>query len=244
MGLTYQSSKNSALTDIFHVAKKENQFVIALAGNPNTGKSTLFNSLTGLHQHTGNWPGKTVVNARGEYKHEDKDFILVDLPGTYSLFSSSVEEEVARDFICFSNADAVVVVADATCLERNLNLVYQVMELTKQTILCINLIDEAKKKEIDIDANGLEKELGIPVIMCAARSGIGIDDLKHAIYNLTIGTVTPSPNLVIYNEKYEELLNRIGPLIEKYSGDINPRWIALRMVDGDEKLIKSLKEFM
>lgn len=244
MGLTYQSSKNSALTDIFHVAKKENQFVIALAGNPNTGKSTLFNSLTGLHQHTGNWPGKTVVNARGEYKHEDKDFILVDLPGTYSLFSSSVEEEVARDFICFSNADAVVVVADATCLERNLNLVYQVMELTKQTILCINLIDEAKKKEIDIDANGLEKELGIPVIMCAARSGIGIDDLKHAIYNLTIGTVTPSPNLVIYNEKYEELLNRISPLIEKYSGDINPRWIALRMVDGDEKLINSLKEFM
>ena len=146
MGLTYQSTKSHALTDIFHIDKNDNQFVIALAGNPNTGKSTVFNSLTGLHQHTGNWPGKTVVNARGEFSYKDKDFILVDLPGTYSLFSSSVEEEVARDFICFGNADAVVVVADATCLERNLNLVYQVMELTNNVILCINLIDKQKEK--------------------------------------------------------------------------------------------------
>ena len=244
MGLTYQSSKNSALTDIFHVDKNESQLVIALAGNPNTGKSTLFNSLTGLHQHTGNWPGKTVVNARGEFSHKDKDFILVDLPGTYSLFSSSVEEEVARDFICFGNPDAVVVVADATCLERNLNLVYQVMELTDRVILCINLIDEAKKKEIYIDSYGLENELGIPVILCAARSGFGITDLKHAIYSLTMGKVNPSPNIIKYDENFEEILNTISSLIEEYSGDINPRWIALRMIDGDEKLINSLKEFM
>ena len=146
MGLTYQSTQTSALTDIFHIDKSENQIVVALAGNPNTGKSTVFNSLTGLNQHTGNWPGKTVVNARGEFKYMDKEFILVDLPGTYSLFSASVEEEVARDFICFGNLDAVIVVADATCLERNLNLVYQVMELTNPVILCINLIDEAQKR--------------------------------------------------------------------------------------------------
>ena len=244
MGLTFQSTKNSALTDIFHIDKNENQIVIALAGNPNTGKSTVFNSLTGLHQHTGNWPGKTVVNARGEFKYEDKDFILVDLPGTYSLFSSSVEEEVARDFICFGNADAVVVVADATCLERNLNLVYQVMELTYNVVLCINLIDEAKKKRIEIDAKGLEKELGIPIVLCAARSGIGITDLKQAIYEVSIGKAKPSPKLVHYDEKYEEMLNRISPLIEEYSGDISPRWIALRIVDGDEKLINSLNEFI
>ncbi|TAH74858.1 MAG: ferrous iron transport protein B [Anaerolineaceae bacterium] len=244
MGLTFQSTKNSALTDIFHINKLENQFVIALAGNPNTGKSTVFNSLTGLHQHTGNWPGKTVVNARGEFNHEDKDFILVDLPGTYSLFSSSVEEEVARDFICFGNADAVVVVADATCLERNLNLVYQVMELTDKVVLCINLIDEAKKKKIEIDAHGLEKELGIPIVLCAARSGIGIMDLKQAIYNLVEGKVKPSPNHVQYIDEYEEILSKLCPILQEYSGNINPRWLALRMIDGDEKLIRSLNEFI
>ncbi len=244
MGLTFQSTKNSALTDIFHIDKNDNQFIIALAGNPNTGKSTVFNSLTGLHQHTGNWPGKTVVNARGNFKHKDKDFILVDLPGTYSLFSSSAEEEVARDFICFGNADAVVVVADATCLERNLNLVYQVMELTDNVILCINLMDEAKKKKIEIDAIGLQNELGIPVILCAARSNVGISDLKEAVYQLATGQLKPIPNTVHYDMEYEELLNRISPLVEEYSSDINPRWIALRIIDGDEKLINSLNEFL
>src|SRR5690606_3884507 len=145
--------------------------VIALAGNPNTGKSTVFNVLTGLHQHTGNWPGKTVVNAKGQFTYNEKEFILVDLPGTYSIFASSVEEEVARDFLCFGNPDAVIVVVDATCLERNLNLVYQVMELTNNVILCINLIDEARKKNIIIDSKGISEELGIPVVPCAARKG-------------------------------------------------------------------------
>lgn len=244
MGLTFQSSKKSALTDIFHISKDEDQYLIALAGNPNTGKSTVFNSLTGLHQHTGNWPGKTVVNARGEFSHEDTDFILVDLPGTYSLFSSSVEEEVARDFICFGNADAVIVVADATCLERNLNLLYQVMELTDNVVLCINLIDEAKKKKIEIDALGLEKELGIPVVLSAARSGIGIMELKKAIHQVVTGKVKPNPNIIKYNDEYEEILNKLIPILEEYSGDISPRWIALRLIDGDDKLINSLVEFI
>ena len=126
MGLTAQSTKSTAMKDIFNIERKPNQYVIALAGNPNTGKSTVFNYLTGLHQHTGNWPGKTVVNARGEFKYKGNEYVLVDLPGTYSLLSSSIDEEVARDFICYGDYDAVIVVTDATCLERNLNLVFQV----------------------------------------------------------------------------------------------------------------------
>lgn len=147
MGLTYRSTKREALQDLFAIDKTEDQFVIALAGNPNTGKSTVFNALTGLHQHTGNWPGKTVTNARGEFKTKEHDYVLVDLPGTYSLFATSEEELVARDFICFGQPDAVVVVTDATALERNLHLAFQIMELTTRVILCINLIDEAEKKE-------------------------------------------------------------------------------------------------
>ena len=146
----------------------------------------------------------------GEFSYNDDEFILVDLPGTYSLFSSSVEEEVARDFICFGNADAVVVVVDATCLERNLNLVYQLMELTDKLVLCINLIDEAKSKKIEIDAKGLESELGIPVVLCAARSDIGISDLKAALYQVTTGIINPSTNVVYYEDPIETLLTKLN----------------------------------
>jgi len=240
MGLTFESTKNSAMTDIFKIEKKENQYVIALAGNPNTGKSTVFNTLTGLHQHTGNWPGKTVVNARGEFAYKNKENILVDLPGTYSLFASSVEEEVARDFICFGNSDAVIVVTDATCLERNLNLVYQVMELTDNVILCINLIDEAKKKNIVINGKGIEKELGIPVVLCAARSGQGIKELKEEVYKITAGQIKPKPNTVIYNDYIEKKVKSIRPIIEKNIKEVNSRWLALRIIDGDKKLMDSI----
>lgn len=135
------------LREHFGITSKEGQIVIALAGNPNVGKSTVFNALTGLRQHTGNWPGKTVDHAQGTFSYRDKSFLLVDLPGTYSILAHTVEEEIARDFICFGKPDVTVVVLDATSLERNLNLALQVMEITSQVIVCVNLIDEAQKRK-------------------------------------------------------------------------------------------------
>lgn len=231
MGLTSQSTGRVRPGDIFYVEKEKDEHVIALAGNPNTGKSTVFNYLTGLKQHTGNWPGKTVVNAQGEYSYNKNDYILVDLPGAYSLFTSSKDEEVAKDFICFGNHDAVVVVADASCLERNLNLVFQIMELTDNVILCVNLIDEAKKKNIYINKGMLEKLLNIPVILTAARSGIGMDELKNCIEEVVLKKRLIRPNRVIYNEKIEDKVNCIVPVLESYGID-NPRYYALRFLDS------------
>lgn len=150
--------------EMFGIHTKGQEWVIALAGNPNVGKSTVFNSLTGLRQHTGNWPGKTVDNAQGTYTYKNQQFLLVDLPGTYSLLAQSVEEEIARDFICFGKPDATVVVLDATALERNLNLALQIMEITSRVVICVNLMDEARKKGIKIDLQALRKELGVPVV--------------------------------------------------------------------------------
>ncbi|MBC8061018.1 MAG: ferrous iron transport protein B [Clostridiaceae bacterium] len=240
MGLTRQSTGIDTLCKMYVVDKKEDQYIFALAGNPNTGKSTVFNALTGLKQHTGNWPGKTVTNARGFFRVSDKEYILVDLPGTYSIFASSVEEEVARDFICFGNVDAVIVVTDATCLERNLNLVYQVMELTDNVILCINLIDEAIKKNIVIHGEGIEKELGIPVVLCSARSGIGLEDLKEKIYRVSIGDIKPRPNKVVYQPYIESMLMEILPLVEEKVKGVNSKWLSLRFIDGDESILNTI----
>ena len=153
------------------------RFTIALAGNPNTGKSTVFNALTGLKQHTGNWPGKTVGKAEGSFAYADDVYTIVDLPGTYSLSSTSEDEEIARDFILFSRPDVTVVVADATRLERNMNLLLQVLQITDKAVLCVNLLDEARRNKIEIDLNGLSRRLGIPVVGASARSGKGIDTL-------------------------------------------------------------------
>ena len=246
MGLTRYASTKEGMTDIFYVEKTSpKDLVIALAGNPNTGKSTVFNALTGLHQHTGNWPGKTVANARGNYSHRDKNFILVDLPGTYSLLASSVEEQIARDFICFGRPDATVVVADATCLERNLNLILQVIELTDNVVVCVNLMDEAKKKKIEIDILKLQLELGVPVVGTAARSGVGLKDLLDAVYNVSTGKVKTSPKRVLYPEDIENLLEKVIPEIDGYvNNTILARWLALRFIDGDKTIIESIKNYM
>lgn len=154
---------------------------IALAGNPNVGKSTVFNSLTGLNQHTGNWPGKTVTGAQGTFTYKDTSFLLVDLPGTYSLTATSVDETVAREYICCGEADLILVVADGTCLKRNFNLILQILSITENVVLCVNLLDEARKKKISIDLEKLSQMLNIPVIGMAARSGEGLDQLRETL---------------------------------------------------------------
>lgn len=246
MGLTGQSSGLALLKDKFNIAKKaENQIVIALAGNPNTGKSTLFNYLTGLNQHTGNWPGKTVANAQGNFKYKDKEYLLVDLPGTYSILANSQEEEVARDFICFGNPKITIVIADATCLERNLNLVLQVMEIADNVILCLNLIDEATRKGIKIDTNKLEEELKIPVIPMVARDGIGVAKLKDTIDQIIEGKLQPNPLKIKYNNKIESLVSDIVETLPGYvKENFKARWIALRLIDGDDSILKSIQEFL
>lgn len=161
--------------------KHASDLVIALAGNPNVGKSTLFNQLTGMHQHTGNWPGKTVLNAQGYCSYQGQGYVLVDIPGCYSLAAHSADEEAARDFICSGIPDSVVVVCDATCLERNLILALQIMEVTKKVVVCVNLMDEAAKKGISINLKLLEERLKVPVIGMVARSKKGISKLFHAL---------------------------------------------------------------
>ena len=243
MGLTQQSTKIKSLEDIFHIEKKDNEIMIALAGNPNTGKSTVFNYLTGLKQHTGNWPGKTVCTARGDFSYKDINYSLIDLPGTYSLFPLSQEEIVARDFICFGNPDAVIVVCDSTCIERNLNLAFQVMELTDNVILCLNLLDEATKKGITINKDKLEDILGIPVVLTSARNGFGMDILKETLDKVVKGDYIFNNKPVYYDDEIESIINSIKEDLSEIIPSINPRWLGLRLIDGDESILTSLNEY-
>jgi ferrous iron transport protein B len=246
MGLTCQSCGKALLKEKFDIkVGNPDELVIALAGNPNVGKSTVFNALTGLKQHTGNWPGKTVTNARGNYKYKNKKFVLVDLPGTYSLLANSVEEQVARDFICFGKPDATVVVTDATCLERNLNLVLQVIELTNNVILCVNLMDEAKRKGISINLKALEKTLGIPVVGTSARSGEGLIALIDKIHAIGIGIEKSSPKKLIYPKELEDQIEKLIPPLKEILGDeLNPRWVALKILEGDPTILHSIQQFL
>lgn len=218
--------------------------VVALAGNPNTGKSTIFNALTGLRQHTGNWPGKTVTNAQGHYIHRGKPFLIVDLPGTYSLLANSPDEQVTRDFICFGKPDATIIVADATNLERNLNLALQVIEATDKVVLCVNLLDEAERKGIVVNLERLAAELGIPVIGTVARSQKGLIKLKDTIDDLVTGEIKTTPLKLRYTEYIESKIEELTPYLENLlKGFIDPRWVALRIIEGDNTLINSIEQY-
>jgi ferrous iron transport protein B len=245
MGLTAQSTGIYAFLEELNQNPVKADAIIALAGNPNTGKSTVFNGLTGLNQHTGNWPGKTVVLAKGNYQHKNQNITLVDLPGTYSLLANSADEQVARDFICFGIPDATVVIADATCLERNLNLVTQVMEITPKTVICVNLVDEAKRKKIEIDCSKLEWILGIPVIPTAARDKVGLNELKDTIHKVAFGKKNSQPKRLTYNETIEKAINEIQGEVETLlQGQFNSRWVALRLLDGDTTIITEIKNYL
>ena len=226
------------------VNMENSDFVIALAGNPNTGKSTVFNALTGLRQHTGNWPGKTVTRAEGAFSFGDKQYKMVDLPGTYSLLSTSLDEEVARDFILFGQPDVTVIVVDATRLERNLNLVLQVLEITDRAVVCLNLIDEARRHKLKVDERRLSRDLGVPVVPTAARQGEGLQELLQAIHEVATGQVVCKP----YRAKSEspaikQALAKLVPQIEAaFPGLPNARWVALRLLDGDERLIQAVRQ--
>ncbi|MCF6286890.1 MAG: 50S ribosome-binding GTPase [Candidatus Hydrogenedentes bacterium] len=213
-------------------------FVVALAGNPNTGKSTVFNALTGLRQHVGNWPGKTVARAEGWWQHGDFRFQVVDLPGTYSLLSTSTDEEIARDFVVFGAPDCTVIVVDSTALERNLNLVFQILEITDRVVVCVNLLDEARAKGILIDLDGLQQRLGVPVVGTTARSGKGLDVLKEAILGIAARRIDTEPLSVPYEPELQQAIDELLPGIERaFPGLPNPRWIALRLIDaGDARL--------
>lgn len=220
--------------------------VVALAGNPNVGKSTVFNGLTGMNQHTGNWPGKTVSNAQGRCEHNGRGFVMVDIPGSYSLMAHSAEEEVARDFICFGDPDAVVVVCDATCLERNLNLVLQTIEITPRTVVCVNLMDEAEKKKIRVDIDELSRQLGVPVTGACARSGKGLDALMDAVDEITQKKdALADPVRVLYAPAVEEAVKTLEPSLRECCGNaLSPRWLALRLLEGEDDLIRSAQQYL
>ena len=218
-------------------------FVVALAGNPNTGKSTVFNALTGLRQHTGNWPGKTVTRAEGAYSYGQKRYKIVDRPGTYSLLSTTLDEEVARDFILFGQPDVTVVVVDATRLERNLNLVLQVLEITDRAVLSLNLMDEARRHQLQVDDRRLARDLGIPVVPMSARRGEGIADLLRAVHEVATGATVCNPHRL--QSEPAGLKRAVAQLVTQinavYPGLPNARWVAMRLLDGDQRIIDAMQ---
>jgi ferrous iron transport protein B len=217
------------------------QYTVALAGNPNTGKSTVFNALTGLRQHTGNWPGKTVSRAEGRFVHAGTTFRLVDLPGTYSLLSASIDEEIARNFILFGQPDCTVVVVDATVLERNLNLVFQVMEITDKVVVCVNLMDEARRKGLEVNIDRLSTELGVPAVGTSARSGEGLGELVRTIAGVVEGRIATSPRLPAIPEAAKALVDELVLTIQAlYPALHNARWIAYRLIEGDYRIRQAL----
>jgi ferrous iron transport protein B len=215
--------------------------VIALAGNPNTGKSTLFNALTGLRQHTGNWPGKTVTRAEGGFEFSGVRYKLVDLPGTYSLLSASQDEEVARNFLLFGRPDCTVVVVDASALERNLYLVLQVLEITDRVVVAVNLMDEARRRGIEVDTRSLARDLGVPVVPIVARTNDNVMALLAEVASVSAGETATHPLRSHGTPEFERAISRLVPMIESLVPDVpNARWIAIRLLDGDAAVEQAL----
>lgn len=248
MGLSRDSVGIKSVDCGLSVKKKDdNDKVIALAGNPNVGKSTVFNQLTGMNQHTGNWPGKTVANAQGWCSDGDQGYVMVDIPGCYSLMAHSTEEEVARDFICFENPDAVVVVCDATCLERNLNLVLQIIEASRRVVVCVNLMDEAEKKKIRLHLDILEERLGVPVAATAARSKKGLDQIYACLSRSLKETEREQEEkiLVRYPEYIEAAIAKLSPAVKKASEErVCVRWLCARLLDSNENLMGAVNKYL
>ena len=216
--------------------------VVALAGNPNTGKSTVFNALTGLRQHTGNWPGKTVSRAEGGYEFAGVRYKLVDLPGTYSLLSASQDEEIARDFILFGQPDCTIVVTDATALERNLNLALQVLEISDKVVVCVNLMDEARRKGLAVDTRSLARDLGVPCVAASARTGEGLRELISTVADVIEGNIHTQPHRVTGSPEFQRVVGELAPLIEALAPGLpNARWVAMRLLDGDLRARQALE---
>ena len=243
MGLT-KSSTGFGTKNVFNKKSPEEKDIktIALIGNPNVGKSTVFNTLTGMKQHTGNWPGKTIAVAEGYCEYENQKYKLVDLPGTYSLLAHSAEEEITRDFICFGKIDLALVVCDATCLERNLNLVLQTLEICKKTVVCINLLDEAKRKNIEIDFDVLEKSLGVPVVGVVAHKKKTLKLLMKTIKE-SIEKNSFNPTSINYEFSIKEACEKAEKALKETTEDsVNIKWLSVKLIENDDDTIKSIEE--
>lgn len=245
MGLTMQSTGTAALDAGLCIDRSEPGVrVIAVGGNPNVGKSTVVNALTGLRQHTGNWPGKTVTTAQGSCRFDGEPYILVDIPGTYSLFANSAEEEAARDFLCFGGADAAVIVCDATCLERNLNLVLQAIEILPRTVVCVNLMDEAERKGIRVDLKQLREQLGVPVTAASARSRRGLNALMRAVGKVSRGDA-PNPPRILYSPAIERAASSLLPCLGTLpQPGPSARWLSLRLLEPEESWTDGFSSFV
>ena len=211
--------------------KQRKGYTIALLGNPNVGKSTVFNELTGMNQHTGNWPGKTVELAKGHYTHRYRQNQMIDLPGTYSLLAHSSEEEVTRNYVCFEPCDVCLVICDATVLERNLNLVLQTMEITDHVVLVLNLMDEAKKKNITIDTEKLAKLLKVRVVEMSARNHEGFEDVKEAIEEVGNRVSDTQGAAVRYAKDLEQAIAAVADVMK--TRRLNTRFTALKLLDPE-----------